>query len=121
MCQRTNHRLDVIKQKLDANSYNHKLIHSKLQIKEPLKEVSDGEDDLPEPIILLPTLLWTSLPTLRWATPILRGTGGGDSGNSDYIDDAIFLFFSLFGALMPKGEKKYLSCFHLIVLVGFGL
>jgi hypothetical protein len=50
MCQRTNRRLDVIKQKLDANSYNHKLIHSKLQIKEPLKEVSDAEDDLPEPI-----------------------------------------------------------------------
>jgi hypothetical protein len=30
MCQRSNHRLDVIEQKLDANAYNQRLIHSKL-------------------------------------------------------------------------------------------
>jgi hypothetical protein len=30
MCQRTNRRLNVIEQKLDANAYNHRLIHSKL-------------------------------------------------------------------------------------------
>jgi hypothetical protein len=44
MCQRTNRRFDVIEQKLDANAYNHRLIHSKLQIEEPLKEVPDAED-----------------------------------------------------------------------------
>jgi uncharacterized protein (DUF2164 family) len=44
MCQRTNHRLDVIEQKLDANAYNQRLIHSKLQIEEPLKEVQEDED-----------------------------------------------------------------------------
>jgi hypothetical protein len=49
MCQRTNHHLDIIEQKLDANAYNHRLIHSKLQIKEPLREVPTTED-LSEPI-----------------------------------------------------------------------
>jgi hypothetical protein len=49
MCQRTSHCLDIIEKKLDANAYNHRLIHSKLQIEEPLKEVSDAEDLL-EPI-----------------------------------------------------------------------
>jgi hypothetical protein len=49
MCQRTNCRLDMIEQKLDANAYNQRRIHSKLQIEEPLKEVQEDED-LPKPI-----------------------------------------------------------------------
>jgi hypothetical protein len=49
MCQRTNHRLDVIEQKLNANAHNHRHIHSKLQIEEPLKEVPKVKD-LQEPI-----------------------------------------------------------------------
>jgi hypothetical protein len=49
MCQCTDRRLDVIEQKLDTNAYNQRLIHSKLQIEELLKEVQEDED-LPVPI-----------------------------------------------------------------------
>jgi hypothetical protein len=88
MCQRTNHRLDVVEQKLDANAYNHRLIHSKLQIEEPFKEVPDAED-LPEPIDPFAFLTPDKLNYFEMGESHLGGgpRGSEDNGSDDDDDD----------------------------------
>jgi hypothetical protein len=89
MCQRTKHHLDVIKKKLDANAYNHRRIHSKLQIKEPLKEVSEAKD-LPEPIDPFTFLILDELNYFEMGDSHFRGAGGSDGDNvsdGDYVED----------------------------------
>jgi hypothetical protein len=88
MCQRTNHRLDIIEQKLDANAYNHWLIHSKLQIEEPLEEVSDA-NGLPEPNDLFAFLTPDELNYFEMGESHLGGgpCGSEDNGSDDDYED----------------------------------
>jgi hypothetical protein len=89
MCQRISHRWDIIEKKLDANAYNHRLIHSKLQIEEPLKELPDAED-LPEPIDKFTFLILDELNYFEMGESHLRGgpRGSDDNGSDgDYADD----------------------------------
>jgi hypothetical protein len=85
MCQCTNRHLDVIEQKLDANAYNHRLIHSKLQIEKPLKEVSEVEDLL-EPIDPFAFLTPYELNYFKMGDSHF-GCAGGDVGGSGSDDD----------------------------------
>jgi hypothetical protein len=87
MCQRTNCRLDVIEPKLDANAYNQRLIHSKLQIEVPLKEVPKDED-LPEPIDPFTFLTLDELNYFEMDESHFRGvSGGADSGDDNGSDN----------------------------------
>jgi hypothetical protein len=74
---------------LDTNAYNHRLIHSKLQIEEPLNEVSDAED-LPEPIDMFAFLTSDKLNYSEMGKSHLGGgpRGSEDNGNDgDYVED----------------------------------
>jgi hypothetical protein len=89
MCQRTNRRLDVIEQKLDANAYNHKLIHPKLQTEEPLREVL-AAGDLSEPMDPFAFLTPDELNYSKMGESHLSGGphGSDDNGSDgDYAHD----------------------------------
>jgi hypothetical protein len=86
MCHHTNHNSNVIEEKLDANAYNHRLIHSQLWIQEPLWEVPPTKDDLLELIDPFDFLTLDELNNFKMGDSHLGGGGGGASGsdNSDY-------------------------------------
>jgi hypothetical protein len=86
MCQWTNHRLDFIEKKLDGNAYNHRLIHSKLQIQGNLKEVSEVKD-LQEPIDPFAFLTLDELNYFEMGESHLCGGPSGDEDNGSDNDD----------------------------------
>jgi hypothetical protein len=89
MCQRTNLHLDIIQKKLDANAYKHRLIHSKMQIKEPLREVLTVEI-LSEPIDPFAFLTPDELNYFEMGEYHLCGAprGSDDNGSDgDYEDN----------------------------------
>jgi hypothetical protein len=76
-------------EEIGCQSYNHRRIHSKLQIKEPLKEVSEAKD-LPEPIDPFTFLILDELNYFEMGDSHFRGAGGSDGDNvsdGNYVED----------------------------------
>jgi hypothetical protein len=78
---------------LNTNAHNHRHIHSKLQIEEPLKEVSEVKD-LQEPTDPFTFLTPDELNYFEMGDSHFGGVssdaGGSDSGNgsnNDYVED----------------------------------